>query len=570
MNPQIRSARAYYNSRRFEKDEVSRITKLSHPKEHYMQSRIRYAAYSLVGISIMLTLLLAYPDVDGSRAKARAVVPPADLRAGTTAVEEGNATLSPAILKTWTHIDLWHSDSSWCSGDFVVGFVPEEVAGSIVAGYRHTYDKGKPVLGCPSGNNSVHRGSVWFDLREIASKAAPLHVSVQSATLHFKSLSGACPGDVLVGTADWVSGYSGDLVPGDPLINRTGIGEGLSTLGPCGTGGCNVDVKTVVNNWVRGEEHGGYPNYGFVIKGSKEADLHWEDNDSCLARYGDFSLTVKYTYDKEPAAKVPDTYPLVCRGTEALKVSDVDGPVGFRWVGFTFIPGTKPANDGLLPGQCSWQDRGMRAGEPGRLAQPIEDAVAWMKDLNSPDSYWTFSVYNAGGQLQATRAERNKRILVPLLRTNFALAANGGVATASSVYPAPSVAASNANDGDRKGLSNWGSATPTFPQWLQIDFAGGKSIAEIDVFNTQDNYLSPAEPTETMTFSKYGLTRFDVQYWNGKFGTWATIPGGSVSGNNLVWRHFKFDAITTSKIRILCLGSPDSYSRIAEVEAWGK
>src|SRR6266516_6832744 len=129
-----------------------------------MNLRIRYAAYSLLGISIAITLLLAFPEVNRSRAKARAVVPAADLSAGTPAVEGGSATLSPAILKTWTHINQWHG--SLCSGDFVVGFSPEEVLGTIVAGYTHTYDKGKPVLGCPSGNNSVNRGSVWFDLSD--------------------------------------------------------------------------------------------------------------------------------------------------------------------------------------------------------------------------------------------------------------------------------------------------------------------------------------------------------------------------------------------------------------------
>jgi RHS repeat-associated protein len=47
-----------------------------------------------------------------------------------------------------------------------------------------------------------------------------------------------------------------------------------------------------------------------------------------------------------------------------------------------------------------------------------------------------------------------------------------------------------------------------------------------------------------------------------------TVPGGTLTGNNKVWKKLSFAAITTSKIRVLATASPDSYSRIAEVEAW--
>ena len=153
---------------------------------------------------------------------------------------------------------------------------------------------------------------------------------------------------------------------------------------------------------------------------------------------------------------------------------------------------------------------------------------------------------------------------------NVALASNGGVATALSTFPGsePGVVI----DGDRRGAGKagtWASATKDFPTWIEVAFSGSKSITEINVFTKQDDLASPVEPTETTTFSKYGLTEFEVQYWFQKFGTWKTIPGGHVSGNKLVWRKFKFPAITTSKIRILSLSSPDSYSRITELEACG-
>src|SRR2546427_12841369 len=69
-----------------------------------------------------------------------------------------------------------------------------------------------------------------------------------------------------------------------------------------------------------------------------------------------------------------------------------------------------------------------------------------------------------------------------------------------------------------------------------------------------------------MTLSLYGLAGFDVQYWDGS--AWVTVSGGSVSGNNKVWKKISFPAITTSRIRVLTNASSDGWSRITEVEAW--
>jgi F5/8 type C domain-containing protein len=161
-------------------------------------------------------------------------------------------------------------------------------------------------------------------------------------------------------------------------------------------------------------------------------------------------------------------------------------------------------------------------------------------------------------------------------RSNFALASAGGVASASSTLASPPwvFAPAGANNGNRSG-AGWGSGegwndnspANTFPDWLQIDFNGSKTIDEINVLTVQDNWQSPSEPTEAMTFSVYGLTGYDVQYWNGS--SWVTVTGGSVSGNNKVWRKFTFAPITTTKIRVLTNASVDGYSRIIEVEAWG-
>ena len=156
----------------------------------------------------------------------------------------------------------------------------------------------------------------------------------------------------------------------------------------------------------------------------------------------------------------------------------------------------------------------------------------------------------------------------PVTRQNVAASANGGAATASETNSAP-YAPAGAINGERKLYANnaWANSTATFPQWLEVDFNGSKDIDEIDVFSIQDNAGSPSEPTPSMTFSLYGLTAFQAQYWNGS--AWTTVPNGSISGNNLVWKQITFSTISTTKIRIWITGSSDGYSRMAEVEAWG-
>jgi len=111
----------------------------------------------------------------------------------------------------------------------------------------------------------------------------------------------------------------------------------------------------------------------------------------------------------------------------------------------------------------------------------------------------------------------------------------------------------------------WNDGTAgSFPDWVQITFNGQKTIDHVVVFTLQDNYATPVEPSNTMTFSKYGITAFQVQGWNGT--AWITL--GSVSGNNLVKRTVSFASFATDRIRIQVTGALASYSRITEIEAW--
>jgi RHS repeat-associated protein len=175
---------------------------------------------------------------------------------------------------------------------------------------------------------------------------------------------------------------------------------------------------------------------------------------------------------------------------------------------------------------------------------------------------------------QKEYAYRNGQLLVTATgRFNVALAANGGVATASSTATGSGFSATYAINGNYRGpwgnsVEGWNDNTSNVvPDWIQLDFAGSKTIDEISVFSLHDNYTVENTPTETQTFTLYGLLNFDVQYWNGS--TWVTVPGGSVTGNNKVWRKFTFSPITTSKIRVHITSVPDSWSRVVEVQAFG-
>jgi hypothetical protein len=162
------------------------------------------------------------------------------------------------------------------------------------------------------------------------------------------------------------------------------------------------------------------------------------------------------------------------------------------------------------------------------------------------------------------------QVVNPSGASNVALASNGAVASASStISPAFPVAAVNNNE--RAGL-NWGSGggwndatSNAFPDWVQINFSGSKTINRVVVYTLQDNYPNPIEPTDTMTFSLYGITAFVVQGWTGS--KWTTLA--TVSGNNLVKRTVNFSAFTTPRIRVRITAALASFSRITEIEAWG-
>jgi hypothetical protein len=162
-------------------------------------------------------------------------------------------------------------------------------------------------------------------------------------------------------------------------------------------------------------------------------------------------------------------------------------------------------------------------------------------------------------------------ILTTKVRTNVAAFANGGKVSSSSTI-GDNYAEIAVIDGDRKGVhwgngGGWNDATPgAFPDFVQIAFNGVKTINEVDVFTLQDDFDHPVDPSMDLEFTRYGITSFQVQYWDG--GTWVLIPGADVTNNNRVWRQISFTPITTSQIRVYITGAIDMWSRVIEVEVY--
>ncbi|HEX6189545.1 MAG TPA: PKD domain-containing protein [Pyrinomonadaceae bacterium] len=154
---------------------------------------------------------------------------------------------------------------------------------------------------------------------------------------------------------------------------------------------------------------------------------------------------------------------------------------------------------------------------------------------------------------------------------SVALESGGATVTASSTFDEDfraDGAINGSTHGDwGTGSGGWMDGTPAvFPDSIEVNFGSPKGVDWINVYTLQDNFQNSTEPTLTETFTLYGITDFDVQYWNGT--TWVNVPGGQVNGNKKVWRKFTFPTITTSKIRVVVRNALASHSRITEIEAF--
>jgi hypothetical protein len=152
---------------------------------------------------------------------------------------------------------------------------------------------------------------------------------------------------------------------------------------------------------------------------------------------------------------------------------------------------------------------------------------------------------------------------------NAALAANGAVASASSSGfgdDGPSSASKLIDDTRSGGSSYWTDDTvDEFPDVVQINFFGSKTIDRVVVYSVQDNYFDAIDPTDTDPCYIYGLVDFTVEGWNGR--DWINLA--AVTDNVLCKRTVTFAPFDTDQIRInVTVTGGWSWTRIAEVEAW--
>lgn len=153
---------------------------------------------------------------------------------------------------------------------------------------------------------------------------------------------------------------------------------------------------------------------------------------------------------------------------------------------------------------------------------------------------------------------------------NVALSSKGSMATASSSHPADanplSFQPSNTIDGIRNGGLFWNDNTDNaYPDWLRVDFNGRQMINTINVFTVTDD-VGVTMPTPDTVFSNFGITAYQVQVLAGDGVTWITVPNGTVTGNNKVWRQFTFEPVLTRAVRIN-ITNAKGFSRVSEVEA---
>lgn len=214
---------------------------------------------------------------------------------GKVVSREETRTLDPARTGWWsTQVYSYPAnDTAWPCPLDRGGLGPTSpAAGRVQAGYEHSYDPGTRPFPCSRRTVNVYRAAVKFDLVELQSKAP--RVFVKNATLHFRKMSATrdCADKFLTGTEDWtVAGFA--KLPHAEVIYDLPVPSNTS-LACSGLGGfCAMNVTGQVNDWVLTKTS----NHGFVVMGENE-DLSARDNNACRTEYGEFSMSVHFTYEQ--------------------------------------------------------------------------------------------------------------------------------------------------------------------------------------------------------------------------------------------------------------------------------
>ena len=151
--------------------------------------------------------------------------------------------------------------------------------------------------------------------------------------------------------------------------------------------------------------------------------------------------------------------------------------------------------------------------------------------------------------------------------SNWALAKNGGLATASSAdpsYPPRGVIDGIRNDSGWGAGHGWASGPgKPLPQWLEVNFGRRRAIGRFIVI-TYERENSP----ETAT--KWGIRDYEIQAWDAARGQWETSV--KEDGRTVKVRvHDLAKPVQTERVRLSVsqVAPADSCARVLQFEAWG-
>lgn len=154
---------------------------------------------------------------------------------------------------------------------------------------------------------------------------------------------------------------------------------------------------------------------------------------------------------------------------------------------------------------------------------------------------------------------------------NVARTSEGSSVIASSFYDVNG-RPEQALDGTRHTNNAWD--TPAQSTWrsntasnenIEVNFNQTRKIQEINVITLDDSVNYNSDPNITDTFTLYGITDFNLEYYDGA--SWTRLE--TITSNNKVWRQFTYSPFNAEKIRLINIYGLTGACRLVEFEAWG-